>query len=114
MDLLEKIDMMIDEKIDLSPKKRKEDFMKILKVINSVKTREQAETARKMILNFFDLHGSNKQLGKNGSLFGIESKNSFWNVLHDTEDLLKGLQDFMKKKYGIIISNKELDIMDEN
>lgn len=95
MNILDKIDQRIDE---MDKKAKKADFMKALKVINSVETKAQAEGARKYVENFYNKWGMDM------------APISKLDLMVDRGELLRGIQDHMQKKHGIKITNRELGL----
>lgn len=76
----------LDEKMDLSKAKQKQEFSKILKVIHSVKTKDQADSAMRLIKNFYKLFSSDKAPG-----FDMD-------IGKDESDLMRMLQDHYNKR----------------
>lgn len=95
-DILKRIDEKLDE---MNKSEMKADFMKALKVINSVQNKGQAEVARKYIEAFYDKWSMDMEPFKKLDL------------MVDRGELLRGLKDHMMKKHGVKITDRELGLL---
>jgi len=80
-------------------KNREQDLEKVQKSIKSCKTKEQAKSCAKLIKNYYDKHSKGMAPGQ---------KIKF---MKEVDKIRKELRDFMKKKYKIELSKRNVGLI---